>query len=57
MGERTGYGNRPRIGNLVVPPLCNPPKETGQRTPRRWGRTRRERVRLVDRSRHAGTRR
>jgi len=67
LGERTGHGSRLRIGNPVVPLLCKeeagvvgcPPKETGQRRPRRWGRTRRERVRLVPvgRPRHAGTRR
>ena len=41
--ERTGYGSRPRIGNLVVPLLCQEvvgvehrPKETGRRTLRRW---------------------
>ena len=41
--ERTGYGSRPRIGNLAVPLLCkeaaggvgSQTKETGQRTLRR----------------------
>src|SRR5438309_2075109 len=55
--ERTGYGSRPRIGSLAVPLLCkeeaggvgSQTKETGQRTLRRWDRTRRERVRLVGR--------
>jgi len=65
LGERTGYGSRPRSGNPAVPLLCKeeaggverPPKETGQHTLRRWGRTRRERVRRLGRPQHAGTRR